>query len=74
VGVRASEFDASDIAVAAGKTNRATSLTYGLTWFVNDNVRVMLNYVDTKFGAPVGVVGSRVNGEKVVMLRGQLSF
>jgi phosphate-selective porin len=49
-------------------------MTYGLTWFLNDNARVMLNYVDTKFGAPVGSSGSRVDGEKVVMLRGQLSF
>ena len=74
VGVRASEFDASDIAVAAGKTNRATALTYGVTWFWNDNVRFMLNYVDTRFDAPVGTSGSRVNGEKAVLLRGQLSF
>jgi phosphate-selective porin OprO/OprP len=73
-GVRASEFDADGISVATGKTTRATAITYGLTWFANDNVRVMLNYVDTKFGAPVGSAGSRVDGEKVVMLRGQLSF
>jgi phosphate-selective porin OprO/OprP len=74
IGVRASEFDADGITVVAGKTTRATALTYGLTWFLNDNARVMLNYVDTKFGAPVGTSGSRVDGEKVVMLRGQLSF
>lgn len=74
IGVRASEFDADGISVATGKTTRATAITYGLTWFANDNVRVMLNYVDTKFGAPVGSSGSRVDGEKVVMLRGQLSF
>ena len=74
VGVRASEFDADGITVVAGKTTKATAMTYGLTWFLNDNARVMLNYVDTKFGAPVGSAGSRVDGEKVVMLRGQLSF
>ena len=74
VGVRASEFNADDIAVVAGKTNKATSLTYGITWFANDNLRFMLNYVDTKFDAPVGAAGSRVNGDKAVMLRGQLSF
>ena len=74
IGVRASDFDADGISVATGKTTRATAITYGLTWFVNDNARVMLNYVDTKFGAPVGTSGSRVDGEKVVMLRGQLSF
>jgi phosphate-selective porin OprO/OprP len=74
VGVRASEFDASDITVATGKANRATSMTYGVTWFWNDNVRFMLNYVDTKFSSPVGSAGGRVNGDQAVMLRGQLSF
>ena len=49
-------------------------MTYGVTWFWNDNVRFMLNYVDTRFDAPVGTSGSRVNGEKAVLLRGQLSF
>jgi len=74
VGVRASEFDASDITVAAGKANRATAMTYGVTWFWNDNVRFMLNYVDTKFSSPVGASGGRVDGDRAVMLRGQLSF
>jgi phosphate-selective porin OprO/OprP len=74
VGVRASEFNAEDITVATGKANLATSLTYGVTWFVNDNVRVMANFVDTKFNKPVGTSGARVDGEKAVMLRGQVSF
>jgi hypothetical protein len=34
----------------------------------------MVNYVDTKFNAPVGASGSRVTGEKAVMLRSQISF
>jgi phosphate-selective porin OprO/OprP len=74
VGVRASEFDATPIVVATGKTNRATSMTYGVTWFATDNLRFMLNYVDTKFDALVGSSGSRVNGDKVVMFRSQLNF
>jgi phosphate-selective porin OprO/OprP len=74
IGVRASEFDASNIAVVAGKTNRAVAMTYGLTWFVNDNLRFMLNYVDTKFDSLVGSSGARVNGDKAVMFRSQLSF
>ena len=74
VAVRASEFNAEDISVATGKSNRATAMTYGVTWFWNDNVRFIINYVDTKFDAPVGTSGSRVNGEKAVMLRSQLSF
>jgi phosphate-selective porin OprO/OprP len=74
VGVRMSEFDAGDIAVATGKTNRATAMTYGITWFATDNLRFMLNYVDTKFDALVGSSGSRVNGDRAVMFRSQLSF
>ena len=74
VGVRASEFNAEDITVATGKANVATSLTYGVTWFLNDNVRLMANYVDTKFNKPVGTSGARVDGEQAVMLRGQISF
>lgn len=74
IAVRASEFNAEDISVAAGKSNRATAITYGVTWYWNDNVRFMLNYVDTKFDAPVGASGSRVNSEKAIMLRSQLSF
>jgi phosphate-selective porin OprO/OprP len=74
VGVRMSEFDASDISVATGKANRATAMTYGITWFCTDNLRFMLNYVDTKFDSLVGSSGSRVNGDRAVMFRSQLSF
>jgi phosphate-selective porin OprO/OprP len=74
VGVRMSEFDAGDIAVATGKSNRATAMTYGITWLATDNLRFMLNYVDTKFDALVGSSGSRVNGDKAIMFRSQLNF
>jgi phosphate-selective porin OprO/OprP len=74
VGVRMSEFDASTITVATGKSNRATAMTYGITWFCTDNLRFMVNYTDTKFDALVGSSGSRVNGDKAVLFRSQLSF
>ncbi len=74
VGVRASEFDASEVTVATGKSNRATAMTYGVTWFCTDNLRFMLNYIDTKFDSLVGSSGSRVNGERAIMFRSQLSF
>jgi phosphate-selective porin OprO/OprP len=74
VGVRMSEFDASTITVVTGKSNRATAMTYGITWFCTDNLRFMLNYTDTKFDSLVGSSGSRVNGEKAIMFRSQLSF
>jgi phosphate-selective porin OprO/OprP len=74
VSVRASEFDASPIAVVAGKTNRATAMTYGITWFATDNLRFIVNYVDTKFDSLVGSSGSRVTGDRAVMFRSQLNF
>lgn len=74
VGVRLSEFDASDVKVATGKSNRATAMTYGLTWFATDNLRFMVNYVDTKFDSLVGSSGSRVNGDRAIMFRSQLNF
>jgi phosphate-selective porin OprO and OprP len=74
VGVRMSEFDAGGISVATGKTDRTTAMTYGITWFATDNLRFMLNYVDTKFDALVGSSGSRVNGDRAVMFRSQFSF
>lgn len=74
MGVRMSEFDASDISVATGKSNRATAMTYGVTWFANDNLRFMVNYVDTKFDALVGSSGGRVTGDRAIMFRSQISF
>ena len=74
IGVRYSALDAPGVTPATGKTNKLSGLTYGVTWFVNDNLRFMLNYVDTKFDALVGSSGSRVNGDKAIMLRSQLSF
>jgi phosphate-selective porin OprO and OprP len=74
IGVRMSEFDASNISVATGKSNRATAMTYGLTWFATDNLRFMVNYVDTKFDSLVGSSGSRVNGDRAIMFRSQLNF
>jgi len=73
VNVRMSEFDASNITVVAGKSN-ATAMTYGITWFATDNLRFMVNYVDTKFDALVGSSGSRVTGDKAIMFRSQLNF
>ena len=75
VGVRYSKFDASDVTAAAGTTNLADSMTAGLTWFVNDNARVMLNYSTTDFnGNAVGAAGAQITKDRAVMLRAQLSF
>ena len=74
VGVRLSDFDGSDFTAASGKTSKATSMTYGLNWYLNDNVRFMLNYVETKFDDPVTISTTKLDKIKAIMLRGQVSF
>jgi phosphate-selective porin OprO and OprP len=74
-GLRYSKLDASGVTVSAGKTNIADAMTFGVTWFLNDFSRVMLNYVSTDYnGVQVGTAGSRVTGDKAIMMRGQVSF
>jgi phosphate-selective porin OprO/OprP len=79
IGLRYSSLDAAGVPVTntgSGtlKTDRIRAITAGLTWFINDNARFMLNYVETGFSSPVGASGSRLDGERVLMMRGQLSF
>ncbi len=75
VGLRFSNFDAGGVEVASGKTNKADSTSVGLTWFMNDYARVMLNYVTTDFdGQAVGSSGKQITKDRAVMLRAQLSF
>ena len=82
VGIRLSELDGSDFTRAAGRTDKATGITYGLNWIVNDNVRFMLNYTETKFDTPVlvstsgsaGSSGASIDKVKAIMLRSQISF
>jgi phosphate-selective porin OprO/OprP len=74
VGVRLSDFDGSDFTAASGKTTKATSMTYGLNWYMNDNVRVMLNYVETKYDSTVSVSGASMDKIKAIMLRSQVWF
>ena len=60
--------------MASNKTDKVQSMTAGLTWFVNDNARFMLNYVHSTYGDGVNAAPSKLNGERAIMLRGQLSF
>jgi phosphate-selective porin OprO and OprP len=80
VGIRHSKLQAGEFAQNTSTTNVFTNgayaLTYGLTWFVNDNARMMLNYVDTRFNSYIGSVAptfSRSN-EKAIMARAQYFF
>jgi phosphate-selective porin OprO/OprP len=74
VGVRYSKLQAGQFAANSGFTNGAGAWTYGLTWFLNDNARMMLNYVDTTFNTPIGAGNSLRSSEKAMMARAQYWF
>lgn len=74
--VRYSELDGNGNPKAAGstKTNGANSMTYGLNWVMNENARVMLNFIQTKFDSAVTNTGQLITKQDAVVLRGQLAF
>lgn len=74
VGLRYSRVNAAEFGAASGFTTGYEAWTYGLTWFVNDNARAMLNYVDTKFDSAVGTGVSARTQEKAIMARAQYWF
>jgi len=78
VGIRASSLKAPDVTpklTTSFATNDYSSITYGVTWFLNDNARLMLNYTEIDYGGiGVGATNSRFLKERAMMMRGQLSF
>jgi phosphate-selective porin OprO and OprP len=77
VGIRASSLKAPDVAprTSTFATSDYSSITYGVTWFLNDNARLMLNYTEIDYGGiGVGASASRYLKERAMMMRGQLSF
>jgi phosphate-selective porin OprO/OprP len=73
--VRYSELDGSGAgAIANGKTSGANAMTYGLNWVMNENARVMLNFIQTKFDSAVTNTGQFITKQDAVVLRGQLAF
>jgi phosphate-selective porin OprO/OprP len=78
VGVRYSALDAEGVPVdttgATRKTDGVGVITAGLTWFLNDNARFMLNYSQATFDTSVGAAATRVTGERAILMRGQLNF
>ncbi len=98
LGLRYSEYDASDFANGTGagavgtfnvsgtpgsfKTpDGAHSLTAGVTWILNPNLRLAANYIDTRFvnGSiavknDLGIITGTTNAEKALTLRGALDF
>ncbi len=48
VGVRVSNLDFSDDAVSSSYRGELDNWTLGLNWYLNPNMRIMWNYVDTE--------------------------
>lgn len=85
VGVRYSSFDGDDFLatntagtgrLAAGKTNDAHAWTLGANWILNPNVRMIANYVHTRFDTDVNtnVVGKDFDDEDAFTMRAQFDF
>lgn len=92
IGARLSTYDASDISVSGTSSreqnvDKAETLTYGVNWLLNTNVKFMLNYSDTKFkpGAaspaqavtPLDISGATAtaqDSEKIISFRGVVNF
>lgn len=92
VAVRLSSYDASDIRTSGTASreqnvDKGETLTVGVNWLLNPNVRFMLDYADTKFKGsaaspaqkvtPLDITGATTtaqDSEQVVSLRGQISF
>jgi len=82
VGVRFSQYDATDLysAVSDKKgSDKGSTMTLGLNWFLNPNARVMLNYATTTFGRAFRAVdldspAPLADKETVVSLRTQINF
>lgn len=79
--VRFSEFDASGAGLGlrtaqtiSTKTDKANAWTYGVNWILNENARVMLNYIKTDYSTPIVQSGQTTPSQHAVVLRGQLAF
>jgi phosphate-selective porin OprO/OprP len=78
LGLRLSEYDASDVTGTITGSSKGKTTTLGLTWFLNTNARMMLNYAQTKFDTPF--IAKDVTGgvasdkENAIMLRSQFNF
>ncbi len=92
LGLRYSRFDASDFQTTtpelagsgvkpATSANEATAWTFGIKWLPNPNVRLMLNYIQTKFDTPVTITNTgrpgrtaTTDSEHGVTFRTQVDF
>lgn len=83
LGIRYSSFDGDDFLtsnvagtgkLAANKTNEADAWTLGANWILNPNLRLVANYVHTRFDDTVINSGYRFDDEDALTMRAQFDF
>jgi phosphate-selective porin OprO/OprP len=78
IGARYSQYDVTKTTGTASTTAtspKGTTATLGLTWFVNSNMRVMLDHSMTKLDNNITLVtGATGNKESVTTIRTQYNF
>ena len=78
VGARYSQYDVTKTLGTASTTAtspKGTTTTLGLTWFINPNMRIMLDHAMTKFdNAFTLVTGATGDKESITTLRTQYNF
>ncbi len=88
LGIRYSAFDGDEFGLSApanaGRlgpsapttqpTSRAHAWTAGGTWVLNPFVRVMVNYIRTRFDTPIVVTGVTMAREQALVARAQIDF
>lgn len=83
LGIRYSSFDGDDFLasnavgtgkLASGKTNEADAWTLGANWILNPNLRLVANYVHTRFDDTVINSGYRFDDEDALTMRAQFDF
>lgn len=78
IGARYSQYDITKTTGTASTTAtspKGTTATVGLTWFVNSNMRFMLDHSMTRLGNDITLVtGATGNKESVTTLRTQYNF
>ncbi len=55
-------------------TKEARSYTLGANWYLNEFIRVMVDYVHADFDSSILVGGGRIDNEDTFMTRFQIAF
>jgi phosphate-selective porin OprO/OprP len=72
-GIFHADGDLFDLAMATG-ADEAEAVTVGLSWYLNQLMRVTLDYEHTEFDEDISVLGKTVDDEDLIRFQCQLEF